>query len=446
MPYTTTDRHHHAPLGLEDEESFHDEDLFVSEQPSVLLHSADLRVSAVIPARNEAKNLAYVFGRLPADLHEVILVNGHSADDTVAEALRLRADVRVIEQEGRGKGDALSAGFAACTGDVIVMLDADGSTDPREIPRFVAALTVGADFVKGSRYAQGGGSSDLTPPRRFGNGLVNSLYGTSYTDLCYGYNAFWRRCLPYIRLDVPGFEVETLINVRIARAGLSIQEVPSYERLRLEGVSNLKAVRDGLHILRTIVLECLRISQRHALQRRRAGVVVQEGHHVAEGVRQAGVARAREPGSALAGKHPRGGRQRRDGALQQRLVVVDHHHHLARGMRLQPQRAHGLGEPLPPRPRVGADDDAEGRRLALGFHPSMFAILGGQRDGCRHVTWNGCTGWRMRHPAGPHMCGPVPHRACTVRPPGACAGRDSAACGAVFSTPFRKAYRACREA
>jgi glycosyltransferase involved in cell wall biosynthesis len=260
MPYTTTD---------------HDEDLFVSEQPPVLLSSADLRVSAVIPARNEAKNLAYVFGRLPAGLHEVILVNGHSTDDTVAQARRLLADVRVIEQEGRGKGDALSEGFAACTGDVIVMLDADGSTDPREIPRFVAALSAGADFVKGSRYAQGGGSSDLTPPRRFGNAflcwLVNTLYNTSYTDLCYGYNAFWRRCLPYIRLDVPGFEVETLINVRIARAGLSIQEVPSYERPRLEGASNLKAVSDGLHILRTILLERLRISQRHTLQRRRGG-------------------------------------------------------------------------------------------------------------------------------------------------------------------------------
>jgi glycosyltransferase involved in cell wall biosynthesis len=247
-------------------------DVFVSDQPSVRLTSINVRVSAVIPTLNEAKNLAYVFGRLPADLHQLIIVDGHSTDGTVEEARRLRADVQIVEQQGRGKGDALSAGFAACTGDVIAMLDADGSTDPREIPRFVAALATGADFVKGSRYAQGGGSSDLTPPRRIGNAmlcwLVNSLYGTSYTDLCYGYNAFWRRCLPYIRLDVPGFEVETLINVRIARAGLTIQEVPSFERPRLEGMSNLKAVRDGLHILRTILLERLRISQRHALKRR----------------------------------------------------------------------------------------------------------------------------------------------------------------------------------
>jgi glycosyltransferase involved in cell wall biosynthesis len=229
-----------------------------------------VRVSAVIPTLNEARNLAHVFSRLPSGLHQVIIVDGRSTDGTVAEARRLRPDVLIVEQQGAGKGDALSAGFDACTGDVIVMLDADGSTDPREIPKFVAALRGGADFVKGSRYAQGGGSSDLSPTRRLGNAflchLVNSLYGTQFTDLCYGYNAFWRRCLPYIRLDARGFEVETLINIRVARAGLSIQEVPSYERVRLHGISNLSAVRDGLLILRTIGLERLRVSQRRALR------------------------------------------------------------------------------------------------------------------------------------------------------------------------------------
>ena len=241
----------------------------VGKQASALPTAASVRVSVVVPARNEARNLAYVFGRLPADLHELILVDGRSTDGTVAEARRLRPDVRVVEQKGQGKGDALIAGFAACTGDVIVMLDADGSTDPREIPRFVAALCSGADFVKGSRYAQGGGSSDLTPSRKVGNaalcGLVNALYRTHYTDLCYGYNAFWRRCLPYIHLNVRGFEVETVIAVRVARGGLVIQEVPSYERPRLAGMSNLNAIRDGVRILRTILLERLRISQRRAL-------------------------------------------------------------------------------------------------------------------------------------------------------------------------------------
>ena len=164
-----------------------------------------------------------------------------------------------MTQSGRGKGDALAAGFAAATGDIFVMLDADGSTDAAEIPRFVAALCNGADFVKGSRFAQGGASSDITFTRRVGNRalntLVNALYGTSYTDLCYGYNAFWARCLPYMRVDCDGFEVETLINVRIAKGGLVIHEVPSYERDRIHGMSNLHAVRDGVRVLRTIARE-----------------------------------------------------------------------------------------------------------------------------------------------------------------------------------------------
>jgi glycosyltransferase involved in cell wall biosynthesis len=218
-----------------------------------------VRVSVVIPALNEAENLPHVLPRLPGGLHEVILVDGHSTDGTVEVARRLRPDVRVVAQSGRGKGNALAAGFAAATGDIFVMLDADGSTDAAEIPRFVAALCNGADFVKGSRFAQGGASSDITFSRRVGNWalntLVNRLYGTSYTDLCYGYNAFWARCLPYMRVDCDGFEVETLINVRIAKGGLVIHEVPSYERDRIHGRSNLHAVRDGARVLRTIARE-----------------------------------------------------------------------------------------------------------------------------------------------------------------------------------------------
>jgi glycosyltransferase involved in cell wall biosynthesis len=224
------------------------------------------RVSVVIPTLNEAENLPHVLAQLPEGLHELIIVDGHSVDGTPEIARRLRPGVRVLAQEGKGKGDALRTGFTACTGDIIVMLDADCSTDPREIPRFVAALHQGADFVKGSRFAQGGRSSDITRLRRAGNrllnALVNTLYGTHYTDLCYGYNAFWTRCLPYMRVDCEGFEVETLINVRIAKAGLVIHEVPSYERERLYGQSNLRAVRDGMRVLRIIAIERMRVSQR----------------------------------------------------------------------------------------------------------------------------------------------------------------------------------------
>ena len=236
------------------------------------------RVSVVIPAMNEAENLPYAFSRLPDGLHEVILVDGHSVDDTVDVAKRLRPDVRIVTQSGKGKGNAMADGFAACTGDIIVMLDADGSTDPAEIPRFVSALCNGADFVKGSRFAQGGSSADITLARGLGNHvlrtIVNTLYGTSYTDLCYGYNAFWARCLPYMRVDCDGFEVETLINVRIAKAGLIVHEVPSYENVRLHGTSNLRALPDGSRVLRTIMRELPLATSRRSFMPRIASRLV----------------------------------------------------------------------------------------------------------------------------------------------------------------------------
>lgn len=220
------------------------------------------QVSVVIPTLNEAKNLPYVFGRLPDGIHEVIVVDGHSSDNTVEVARRARPDVVVVEQTGKGKGNALACGFWAATGDIIVMLDADGSTDPAEIPRFVGALLAGADVAKGSRFSMGGGSEDITPIRRLGNsvlsGIVNTLWRVKYSDLCYGYNAFWSRCLPQVSPDCNGFEVETLMNIRAARSGLAIHEVPSFERERRHGSSNLNAYRDGVRVLRTIAAERLR--------------------------------------------------------------------------------------------------------------------------------------------------------------------------------------------
>ena len=246
-----------------------------AEELTPLSSSSDIpwpKVSIVIPALNEARNLPHVFSLLPPALHEVIIVDGRSEDDTIAVARRLRPDARIITQSRSGKGNALACGFAVATGDIIVMVDADGSADPAEIPQFVTALLDGADFAKGTRFAAGGGSSDITRLRRAGNwvlsSMVNVLCRTKYSDLCYGYNAFWKRHVPVFGLDaesaIPagggrlwgdGFEVETLINIRIAQAGLNITEVPSYEHERIHGVSNLNAFSDGLRVLRTILVE-----------------------------------------------------------------------------------------------------------------------------------------------------------------------------------------------
>ncbi|NEA47919.1 glycosyltransferase family 2 protein [Streptomyces sp. SID10815] len=230
-------------------------------------------VSVVIPAMNEAENLPYVFRTLPDWIHEVVLVDGDSTDATVAVARELWPKVRVVPQRGKGKGDALTTGFAACTGDIIVMVDADGSADGGEIVSYVSALVSGADFAKGSRFANGGGTDDMTFVRKLGNrvlcAVVNRKFGARYTDLCYGYNAFWRHCLDKIELDCTGFEVETLMNIRVVKAGLKVQEIPSYEYLRIHGASNLRAVRDGLRVLRVILAERsnrreLRRQERHS--------------------------------------------------------------------------------------------------------------------------------------------------------------------------------------
>ncbi|WP_338675640.1 glycosyltransferase family 2 protein [Streptomyces sp. SCSIO 30461] len=216
-------------------------------------------VSVVIPAMNEAENLPHVFETLPDWIHEVVLVDGNSTDGTVDVARRLWPAVKVVKQAGKGKGDALISGFAACTGDIIVMVDADGSAHGQEIVSYVSALVGGADFAKGSRFANGGGTDDMTPIRRLGNhvlcAVVNAKFGARYTDLCYGYNAFWRHCLDRIGLDCTGFEIETLMNIRVVKAGLRVQEVPSHEYVRIHGVSNLSAVRDGLRVLRVILRE-----------------------------------------------------------------------------------------------------------------------------------------------------------------------------------------------
>ncbi|MEN8653090.1 glycosyltransferase family 2 protein [Streptomyces sp. 21So2-11] len=225
-------------------------------------------VSVVIPAMNEAENLPYVFKTLPDWIHEVVLVDGNSTDDTVQVARDLWPGVTVVKQRGKGKGDALISGFAACTGEIIVMVDADGSADGNEIISYVSALVSGADFAKGSRFANGGGTDDMTPIRKLGNwalcAVVNAKFGARYTDLCYGYNAFWRHCLDKIDLDCTGFEVETLMNIRVVKAGLRVQEIPSHEYVRIHGVSNLSAVRDGLRVLRVILHER---GKRHARRR-----------------------------------------------------------------------------------------------------------------------------------------------------------------------------------
>jgi glycosyltransferase involved in cell wall biosynthesis len=210
-------------------------------------------VSLIVPAMNEERNVEWVLERIPDVVDEVILVDGHSSDATVAVARAAYPGIVVVQQEGKGKGAALRTGFATARGEYIVMIDADGSMDPGEIGRYVDRLRDGCDLVKGSRYVEGGGSSDITVLRSAGNrglmALVNVLYGARFTDLCYGFCGFRRRGLDQLGLDADGFEIE-------------IGEVPTFELPRRYGESNLNTFRDGQRVLRTLLAERFKRAER----------------------------------------------------------------------------------------------------------------------------------------------------------------------------------------
>ena len=219
-------------------------------------------ISVVIPAKDEARNIGWVLERMPSYVDEVIVVDGLSRDGTLDVAKLIAPHVIAIHELRPGKGAALRAGLNAATGDCIVIMDADGSMDPIEIEHYVRPIAEGFDLAKGSRFVGGGGSEDITHLRTFGNrvllGVANRLFGTKYSELCYGFMALRRSRLPQLALDVDGFEIETQIVTRAIRAGLRITEVPSRELARRSGQSNLRTFRDGWRVLRTITSEWLR--------------------------------------------------------------------------------------------------------------------------------------------------------------------------------------------
>jgi len=219
-------------------------------------------VSVLICALNEEESLPQVLSRMPDDwVDEVLLVDGHSSDKTVEIARQMRPSVRVVYQPGEGKGDALRHGIQQARGDIIVTLDADGSTDPADVPRFVEPLLQGYDFVKGSRFRLG---LPRNKPRHrvLGNWIIvtvfNLLFFRAYTDLCSGYTAFWRQSMERVSLDGGEHEDEPLINVRVRKCGLKVKEVGHLDRGRECGESKAPSWRQGFGAIRIIVRERFR--------------------------------------------------------------------------------------------------------------------------------------------------------------------------------------------
>jgi len=216
-------------------------------------------ISVVIPVLNEEEALPHVLSRLPKWIDEVLLVDGNSTDKTVEVARKAYPKINVMTQKGRGKGNALKCGLEAAKGDIIVMIDGDGSMDPAEIPFFVGALLSGADYVKGSRFLQGAGTLDMPPIRVVGNGalvmLANFLFGVRFSDITYGFNAIWREHTCCMALEIDGWPYEIISNIRVLKHRLHVVEVACYEQERVAGEAKLEALSAGWEILVAMIIE-----------------------------------------------------------------------------------------------------------------------------------------------------------------------------------------------
>lgn len=222
-------------------------------------------VTVLIPTLNEEGSISGVIQKLnQMGYRDIWVIDGNSRDRTVEFAKEL--GVNIIIQNGKGKGNALREAFnhAAENGraeDAIVIMDADGSMDPKDIPSFMESLGTGADMAKGSRFLPKAHSEDMSSIRRAGNLLftlmVNLFWSARYTDLCYGFAAFRKDAINrlYPHLKSANFEIETEIFIKARKLGLKVIEVPSIEYRRRYGKSNLNTLGDGFRIFRTIIEE-----------------------------------------------------------------------------------------------------------------------------------------------------------------------------------------------
>lgn len=225
--------------------------------------SSKKKVSIVIPAMNEEENLPMVIGKVnqlkekvKEYVFEVIVVDDHSVDKTSEVALKEGANV-IRNEYKPGKGNALRYGFERTTGDYIVMLDADCSHNPLDIPKFLEKLEEGAGLVIGSRIY--GGSDEYTRVRAFGNIMLTFVFGLFHgrylSDALNGFKAFKKDIFWDFKYNSSDFEIEIELLVNTIRKGYPISEVPSHEEARKAGKAKSKVVKHGTKFLLRIIRE-----------------------------------------------------------------------------------------------------------------------------------------------------------------------------------------------
>ena len=212
-----------------------------------------LRISVVIPARNECKSLPTMLRELPADkIHEILVVDGHSTDGT-PDVVRA-AGFKVVTQQRRGYGAGVITGMQVAEGDLVTFMDADGSYDPEAIFRMRELIeTKGYDIVFCSRYLPESGSDDDTIVRLIGNKffttLMRVMFGVKITDALFFYALAKKEVYDSIKWETTDFSLCIEVPIKVHKAGYKYTEIPSRERPRIAGVSKVNAFTDGLAIL-----------------------------------------------------------------------------------------------------------------------------------------------------------------------------------------------------
>jgi SAM-dependent methyltransferase len=227
-------------------------------------------VTIVIPARNERGNIAAAVTRMPrfAADQEIVFVEGHSKDGTLEEMHRVAAahpehDIKVLVQDGKGKGDAVRKGFDAARGDVLMILDADLTVPPEDLPKFYEALASGqGEFANGSRLVY----PMQRQAMRFLNHVANTMFAAMFsyilnqrfTDTLCGTKVVWRQHYRQIAEgrsyfgDFDPFGDFDLI-FGAAKANLKIVEIPIRYRAREYGETQISRFRHGWLLLRMVV-------------------------------------------------------------------------------------------------------------------------------------------------------------------------------------------------
>ncbi len=221
------------------------------------------RTSLVILTLNEVEGLRAVFDKIPRDsVDEILGIDGGSTDGTV-EFLQGRG-VRVVRQQGKGRGSAMILGGQLASGDAAIFFSPDGNEDPRDIPKIVGRLNEGYDLVIASRFMPGAQSDDSDDPlriRRLGDNvftvLVNRLWkGPKVTDSINGYRGVRRSVMERLNLDATYYEIEMQMTIRCKKLGYRITEIPTIEFPRAEGTkTKSKTWKMGLFFARAIIRE-----------------------------------------------------------------------------------------------------------------------------------------------------------------------------------------------